>query len=194
MYLTSHILHIFMRITTVKLECINKPLCERCNKLIKVIMLHWPSFKCLPSLHSSSFLSPPSHPPPPHLLHNTMFITPESRWASVRLWKMMIDKSSRASVSIRRKLHIITKALVAFPRRKHTDHDKWSCRTFSRRFPSWSSAEAAQPANLVPPLIKMTYLISQDGGPPPSFLKNLIIPTYSAISKVFIQLHLLFEI
>lgn len=33
-------------------------------------------------------------------------------------------------------------------------------------------AEAAQPANLVPPLIKMTYLISQDGGPPLSFQKK----------------------
>lgn len=95
-------------------------------------MLCWPSFKSLPRLRPSSFLSfcfvlffSFLHPP-----HNTVFITPESRWASVRLWKMMIDKSSRASVSIRRKLHIITKALAALPRRKHTDHDKWSCRTF----------------------------------------------------------------
>lgn len=131
---------------------------------------------------------------PLHLPHNIVFITPERRWASVRLWKMMIDKSSRASVSIRRKLHIITEALALLPRRKHTDHDEWSCRTFLHRFLSRSSAEAARPANLVPALIKMTYLISQDGGPPPSFQKNLIIPTYSAISKVFIQLHLLFVI
>lgn len=179
-----------MRITAVKLQHINKPSYERCNKLMKVIMLCWPSLKRLPSLHPSSFLSFF----PLHLPHNTVFITPESRWASVRLWKMMIDKSSRASVSIRRELHIITKALAPLPWRKHTDHDKWSRRTFSHRFLSRSSAEAAQPASLVPPLIKMTYLISQDGGPPLSFQKNLIIPTYSAISKVFIQLHLLLVI
>lgn len=87
------------------------------------------------------------HPP-----HNTVFITPESRWASVRLWKIMIDKSSRASVSIRGKLHIITKALAALPRRKHTDHDKWSCRTFfaplSIMLVGWSSLACQLSASL----------------------------------------------
>lgn len=105
---------------------------------------------------------------------------------------MMIDKSSRASVSIRRKPHIIRKALAADVN-THTMTNGHAGR-FRTVFLSHSSAEAARPANLVPPLIKMTYLISQDGEPPPSFQKNLIIPTYSAISKVFIQLHLLLVI